>query len=196
MLKSYLVAASAMLSLSLPAHAQSQNKACDMYVNFETSQEIAMWRAVNDGVMGGLSSGGARFDKGNMIFEGVINTNGGGFSSLRSSVPQGALKDAAGMKLRLRSDGRSYKMTFRTNVAFRGRLISFQAPISQTPAGKWAEVDVDFADLRASIFGRAIMGAEFDQAEVREMGIILADGRDGPFLLEVDWIADCDAKTL
>ena len=70
MLKSYIVAASALVFVSLPAHAQSQNKACDMYVNFETSQEMAMWRAVNDGVMGGLSSGGAQFDDGNMVFEG------------------------------------------------------------------------------------------------------------------------------
>lgn len=191
MLKFYVLAASVMLTLPLTAQAQSQQKACDMYVNFEASEEIRSWRSVNDGVMGGLSSGGAEFDNGIMIFEGVINTNGGGFSSLRSSVAEGALSEADGVKLRLRSDGRAYKMTFRTNVAYRRRLISFQAPIPQTPKGQWGEVDVSFSGLKASIFGRALRGAKFERAEVTEMGLILADGQDGPFRLEVDWMADC-----
>lgn len=164
-----------------------------MYMNFETPAETKAWRAVNDGVMGGLSSGGPSFETGNMIFEGVINTNGGGFSSVRSFVQDGALAKATSVKLRLRSDGRDYKLTFRTNVAWRGRRISFQAPIPQTKAGEWTEVTVLFSDLRGSIFGRSVRGAEFNRSEVSEMGIILADGKDGPFKLEVDWIADCPA---
>lgn len=193
MLKSYVLAASVILSFPLMAQAQSQEQACDMYVSFETKEEMQSWRSVNDGVMGGLSSGGAKFDKGLMIFEGVINTNGGGFSSLRSAVAENALKEADGVKLRLRSDGRAYKMTFRTNVTHRGRLISFQAPIQQTPKGQWREVEVLFSELRGSLFGRALSGANFEPAKVTEMGIILADGQDGPFHLEVDWIEDCKA---
>ena len=191
MLKSCLMASSMMLMLPLTAQAQSQQKACDMYVKFETPEGMRMWRSVNDGVMGGLSSGGADFDKGVMIFEGVINTNGGGFSSLRSSVAEGALKEADGIKLRLRSDGRAYKMSFRTNVTYNGQLISFQAPIPQTPAGEWAELVVSFSDLQASLFGRSVSGANFERTDVTEMGIILADGQDGPFRLEVDWMAAC-----
>ncbi|MEP3891572.1 MAG: CIA30 family protein [Hellea sp.] len=193
MLKSYVIAASVMLSLPLTAQAQSQEQACEMYVNFETNEEMRSWRSVNDGVMGGLSSGGAKFDKGVMNFEGVINTNGGGFSSLRSSVVESALKEAGGVKLRIRSDGRAYKMTFRTNVTYRGRLISFQSPIPQTPKGQWEEVKVSFSELKGSLFGRALSGANFERSEVTEMGIILADGQDGPFRLEVDWIKDCKA---
>lgn len=162
-----------------------------MYMNFETADEARQWYAVNDGVMGGLSSGGPRFENGVMVFEGVINTNGGGFSSLRSRVSGGALAEADGVKLRVKSDGRLYKLTLRTNMTWRGRRISFQAPIPQTKEGEWAEVMVPFSALGGTIFGRSVRGAEFDRAAVNELGIILADGRDGPFKLEVDWMADC-----
>ncbi|MDB2437992.1 CIA30 family protein [Hellea sp.] len=178
-----------MLGLTSMACAKAQE--CNMYVKFETAQETGQWRAVNDGVMGGKSSGGPRFENGNMIFEGVINTNGGGFSSLRSPVDKGDLKDASAMTLRVKSDGRAYKLTFRTDMTYRGRLISFQAPIPQTPKGEWAEISVPFSDLSGSIFGRSLQGAKFDRAQVQEMGIILADDQDGPFQLEVDWMRDC-----
>ena len=163
-----------------------------MKIDFDTSAETRAWRAVNDGVMGGLSSGGPRFDNGQMIFQGVINTNGGGFSSVRSSVPKGALSNASGIKLRVRTDGRDYKLTLRSSAAWRGRRVSFQAPIPPSKAGEWTEVSVPFSDLRGTIFGRAVRGAEFDKDAVVELGIILADGRDGPFRLDVDWITNCD----
>jgi len=162
-----------------------------MQTTFETSAEARVWRAVNDGVMGGLSLGGARFENGHMIFEGIINTNGGGFSSVRSSMKPGALTTADGFKLRVKSDGREYKLNLRSDATWRGRRISFQAPIPRTKSGEWAEVTVLFFELQGSLFGRAVRGAIFNKEEVIELGIILADGKDGPFLLEVDWIAQC-----
>lgn len=162
-----------------------------MYTNFETVSQTQIWRAVNDGVMGGLSSGSPYFQDGIMIFRGVINTNGGGFSSVRSPVEEGALKEADGVKVRLRSDGRAYKLTFRSDAVWRGRRISFQAPLPTTTAGEWAEVVVPFSALRGSLFGRPVSGAKFNKEAVTELGFILADGQDGPFRLDVDWIASC-----
>ena len=177
--------------IMLALTATAQMRVCSMYTSFETTSEARKWRAINDGVMGGLSSGGPRFENGHMVFEGVINTNGGGFSSLRSPVQDGALADASGVKLRVRSDGRAYKLTLRSDAVWRGRRVSFQAPIPRTEAGRWAEVTVPFSELRGTMFGRSVPGAKFDRNEVVEMGILIADGRDGPFRLDVEWIADC-----
>ena len=179
------------ISMMFTSAASDEIKACDMYMNFETSSETQAWRAVNDGVMGGLSSGGPRFENGHMVFQGVINTNGGGFSSVRSSVPEGALSNASGINLRVRSDGRDYKLTLRSSAAWRGRRVSFQAPIPRSEVGEWAEVSVPFSELQGTIFGRNVRGARFDKDAVFELGIILADGKDGPFRLDVDWIAKC-----
>ena len=42
------------------------------------------WIVVNDNVMGGRSEGGFSFKKKCLLFSGNTNTNGGGFSSIRT----------------------------------------------------------------------------------------------------------------
>lgn len=163
---------------------------CSMEIDFKTAK-ASDWRAVNDGVMGGLSSGGPSFENDHMVFSGTINTNGGGFSSVRAPLEPGLLKEAIGLSLKVNSDGRVYKITFRTDARYGWRQISFQAPLPETPKGEWAEVYVPFSDLKASVFGRPIRGANFNKNKVEEIGIILADGRDGPFTIKVDWIKGC-----
>ena len=177
-----LVTAFAILSV----HSAQASKGNDMTgSDFVSTHYSEKWRAVNDGVMGGLSSGGPYFEDNNMVFEGVINTNGGGFSSVRLSIDSSQLATSSGLALRLKSDGRAYKLTLKTNMRYRSRHVSFQAEIPRTPGGTWSNIIVPFTDLRASIFGRPIIGAEFDKTQVREIGIILADGQNGAFRLDV-----------
>lgn len=161
---------------------------CPMKIDFKSETDIQSWRAVNDGVMGGRSSGGPDFGDEAMIFRGVINTNGGGFSSLRASVQPRVLADASGIRLRVKTDGRQYKLTLRSDARIRGRSVSFQAPIEVKTANQWEDVIVPFSDLKGSIFGRAVRSAEFNKEFVQEIGIIIADGKDGPFELKVDWL--------
>lgn len=173
-------------TVSCSACANSEDLSVKM--NFDNAETSANWRAVNDGVMGGLSSGGPVFENGHMVFKGNINTDGGGFSSVRTDVTPGQFSGVSGLSLRVKSDGRTYKVTLRTDERYRMRPVSFQAEIPQTPANEWSSVNVSFADLEASVFGRAVDGAKFDKSDIEELGIILADGKDGPFRLEIDWI--------
>lgn len=143
------------------------------------------WRVVNDGVMGGRSQGWLEFKGNAMIFQGTINTNGGGFSSIRNPVKRGTLGNATGLRFRVRSDGRTYKATLRTNATYYGRQISFQAELPTDASNDWQEVTVTFDDLKPSLFGRPVRGAKFNPAQVRSMGIIIADGIDGDFRLEI-----------
>jgi hypothetical protein len=76
-------------------------------------------------------------------------------------------------------------MTFRTSERWRGRSVSYQASIPNTTPGEWADVRVPFADMQTSVFGRTVRAAPFDPSDVREIGIILADGIDGPFHLDI-----------
>ena len=66
------------------------------------------WVTVNDGVMGGRSTGGPSFADGLMTFSGVTNTNGGGFSSIRSAPVELDLSIYAGLRLNVIGDGRRY----------------------------------------------------------------------------------------
>lgn len=159
-----------------------------MRLDFSAREDKARWVAVNDGVMGGRSSGGPSFEDGNLIFSGVINTNGGGFSSIRSRVEPGQFENVTGLKMRVKSDGRGYELNLRTNVTYWGRSVAYRASIPATRAGEWAEVRIDFADLEPSVFGRTVRTRAFEAEDTRILGIILADGQDGPFKLAIDWI--------
>jgi len=162
-----------------------RDESCFMKIDFSNTDNVSPWRIVNDGVMGGLSEGTRFAEEGHMVFRGIINTNGGGFSSLRRRMVPGDLANTSGLKMKLRSDGRDYKLTFRTSERWRGRSVSYQASIPATDADTWTEVTVPFTNMRTSVFGRPVRAAPFDPSDVREMGIIIADGIDGPFNLNV-----------
>ncbi len=157
-----------------------------MEIDFKSA--TSGWSAVNDGVMGGKSSGGSSINQSLLVFEGVLNTDGGGFSSVRTPVSPGDLAGATGLKLRVKSDGRAYKFTMRTDKRNMFRAVSFNAGIPVSPAGEWTNVTANFDGAEASVWGRKLSGVTFDPAMVDELGIIIADGKDGPFRLEVDRI--------
>lgn len=175
-----------------PLKTSSMTESCPMQIDFSDPAAFDPWRAINDGVMGGRSSGGPSQSDGFMVFDGIINTNGGGFSSIRRSAEPGDMAGTDGMIMRVRGDGRGYKLSLRTNARFRFRPIAFQAPIPVTSSGEWQNVFVSFDDLRPSIFGRPLRGAEFDVSEVREIGVIISDGIDGPFRLDIAQMRACE----
>ena len=158
---------------------------CESRFDFASQTEVENWFPILDGVMGGRSTGVRFSESEHMTFKGKINTNGGGFSSLRRALTPGELEGADSLNLSLLQDGRAYRMTFRTNERFRGRLVSYQLSIPQSSSGIWQDIKLPLKDFRTSVFGREVPAAPFDPAEVREIGFIIADGIDGPFELNI-----------
>jgi len=188
------------LALALPtssAFADTDNMPsppCIMQLDMNDKGEVSNWRTVLDGVMGGRSTGNRFSQNRHMVFKGSINTNGGGFSSIRRPLAPGSMDGAEALRLRVRQDGRAYRLTFRTNARFRGRSVSYQIAIPQTRTGEWSEMTLPLTDFRTSIFGYEVTAASFDAAQVQEMGIILADGIDGPFQIEIAEISCVQSK--
>lgn len=171
--------------------ALAQEEACKTVIDHSGSDGSNPWQTVNDGVMGGLSSGGSKLIDGRLSFTGVTNTNGGGFSSIRLAIPRGALTGADYLKVQMKRDARAYSMTLRTNARSLGRRIAFRGPILGAPDGAWGDGVLSFEALKASIWGRAVPGAEFDPSEAVEVGLIIYDGKDGPFEIQVKRIEAC-----
>ena len=159
-----------------------------MKIDFSATDIQLKWRSVNDDVMGGRSSGGPSIEGGHLIFAGTINTDGGGFSSVRTELEPGELSAATGIAMRVKSDGRAYKITLKTDARHDSRPVSFQAKIAGAVAGQWSEVNIPFTDLKPSVHGRAVEGLVFDSARVESVGIIIADSQDGAFQIGVAWI--------
>lgn len=163
---------------------------CRRIADLESNDELQRWRVVNDGVMGGQSSGGIEVEASVLIIEGEIVTDGGGFSSIRLQLDE-PLGDATSLRFRIRTDGRRYELTASDATQGQDRRISHQGPIPADGGDAWEEVEVDLATLKASIFGQAVDTDPFDPTTAVEIGIILADGIDGPFRFELDWISVC-----
>ncbi len=157
--------------------------------SFDNSLLEARWVALNDDVMGGRSSGGALVAGGTLQFRGELSLeNNGGFASVRSVGQDFDLSDATAVLLRVRGDGRRYQLRLATDACRRGIAVSFGAAFD-TRAGEWDEVRVPFHSLLATVRGSPVQGASMDPSRVSEIGLLIADKREGTFALSVDWIA-------
>lgn len=143
------------------------------------------WQVVNDGVMGGRSSGFAAISDGRLRFSGTLVTQGGGFTSVRAPVAAD-LRRAVGLELRVRGNGRPFEVEMSDGTRSFGRTVSRRAAFATT--AEWTVVRVPFAAFRSTIFGRAVNAPPIDLARIRSVGLYILDGRDGAFWLEVDYI--------
>ncbi len=164
---------------------------CRRLTNFDSDEANQQWMVVNDDVMGGQSLGGLSFEDGALIFEGEINTDGGGFSSLRLPLEPQALNGQDRIQFRARPDERAYMVTLDDNLSSRDRRVSHRAPIEFGAPGEWQTVSVSFEDLFPAVFGQPIDDLPFRKDLATRMGLMISDGLDGPFRLEIDWIDLC-----
>lgn len=152
--------------------------------DFNVSDETS-WQVVNDGVMGGRSQGYVEIKNGVLQFTGILVTQGGGFTSIRADKSVD-LTGYEGLALRVRGGGRTFEVEVDDGTRRGWRSVSRRASF-ETEA-EWTEVRIPFSALRTTVFGQAVSAPGIDLAKVRRMGLYIADGKDGPFRLEVDTI--------
>jgi NADH dehydrogenase [ubiquinone] 1 alpha subcomplex assembly factor 1 len=146
------------------------------------------WIIVNDGVMGGRSEAQGVIEDGVLIWTGTIVTTGGGFSSIRGPV-DGEFAGATSLTLRIRNDGRRYELLVDDAFDERGRVTHYN-PI-ETIGGAWQEISVPLTEMEARVFGNPVTADPFAPELATQVGVILADGMDGEFQFEIDWIDAC-----
>jgi NADH dehydrogenase [ubiquinone] 1 alpha subcomplex assembly factor 1 len=151
----------------------------------EFSPNEPTWYAINDPVMGGVSSSSVTVKNGILEFSGEVRLeNNGGFASVRCAPGKYDLSASNGVKFRVRGDGKRYAFQIGTSSA---RGILYRAEFSTTK-GEWLEVSVAFSSLRPTRFGQILSGPPLDLREVEHFGFIIANKRAERFKLEVDWI--------
>lgn len=148
------------------------------------------WYTVLDGVMGGRSTGSHRMTEEGLLFTGVLNTNGGGFASIRRDATGLKLGQPGerGLKLRVRGDGRRYTLRLRQPTGRRGFAASYRATFATARNNEWVEAFVPYSEMVPTWRGRSLDLPGVDPKEVDEIGISIDDGIDGPFKIEVSEI--------
>jgi hypothetical protein len=161
-----------------------------------TEAEADLWRSVNDGVMGGVSSGSFRIDPAGIgIFAGEVSLeNNGGFASVRAATGPRDLSASKGLRIRVRGDGRTYRLRLHNNAGMDG--IAYQAGFD-TRSGEWQTVTLPFAAFQPTFRGRVPPNAPpLDTRQIEQVGLMIADGQAGPFTLEVDWVMTFGESTV
>lgn len=142
------------------------------------------WSSIDDVVMGGVSRSEMTVENGVATFRGVLSLeNNGGFASVRSRPADYDLSGFNGVVVRVKGDGRSYKLRLRLTSSFDG--VSYEAPLEPS-AGEWEDVVISFDAFRPVYRGRLVRDAPpLDPAGIKTFGVMIADKQDGPFRLEV-----------
>ena len=151
------------------------------------------WVVVNDNVMGGRSQGGFESDANEIRFAGSTNTNGGGFSSIRTRPIQVDMSAHDGIQLRVKGDGRRYTWRLTTDARWRGREVAYWADF-ETVAGRWTIVEIPFSRFVPRFRGSRLPGPPLDPGKITGMGLMIYDGRDGPFELYLDAVGTFVAR--
>lgn len=145
------------------------------------------WYVQNDNVMGGRSQGDFKQTQEELVFSGSTNTDGGGFSSIRTQPFRVDLSTYAGIRLQVKGDGRRYTWQLQTNASWRGRQISYWADF-ETSAGEWLKVDLPFSGFFPQFRGMKLDGPRLDPGEITEMGLYIYDKLDGPFEIHLSGV--------
>jgi len=97
--------------------------------DFSTERTVGAWVSIDDVVMGGVSS--SRLEatgSDTAVFTGLVSLeNNGGFASVRSRPEEHDLGGYSGLEIRIRGDGRRYKISDRQAGPFRLEIARIEA---------------------------------------------------------------------
>ena len=167
----------------------------EILVDFGPS-DTTVWAAIDDGVMGGVSrSGIRRTEDGTGVFAGVLSLeNNGGFASVRARLGHRDLSGCAGLEIRARGDGRIYQLRLRADDGVDG--VAYRSEF-ETVHGKWITTRLPFASFLPTFRGRILSDAPpLDRSRIHQLALMLADGKPGPFSLEIDFARTWEAIRL
>jgi monofunctional biosynthetic peptidoglycan transglycosylase len=176
------------VAVAVSAAAQQATPDVRLLTDFTSATQDFGWYVVNDNVMGGRSRGGFKPESGDLFFAGSTDTNGGGFSSIRTRDLRLDLSAFAGLRVHVKADGRRYTWRLTTDARSRGRVVSYWADF-KTVRGEWRDVAIPFSSFRPTFRGSDLDGPALDPSRIQGMGLMIYDGLDGLFELRIDRVA-------
>ena len=117
------------------------------------------WGALDDVVMGGVSSSSFQLRDKAALFSGKVSTaNSGGFTSVRTRnfQPPMNLADYTGLELRVQGDGQRYKFFIRDSDAWDS--IGYAYAFDTIP-NQWITVRVPFAEMTPVFRAKTVLNA-------------------------------------
>jgi NADH dehydrogenase [ubiquinone] 1 alpha subcomplex assembly factor 1 len=166
--------------------------------SFANGEDIGRFQVTTDRVLGGATDASlsvkpyANFTAG--LFTGVVdykNTNPdsrGGFAAFRTKPDERErdLDKFQALEMRIKTDGRRYIVNLKAQDHSPEHL--WQMAVMAEPHA-WTTVAVPFSQLVLTRRGRVdIAQSPLNRSRLNGFGILLADGHNGPFKFEIQWL--------
>ena len=159
-------------------------KASVLY-DFHINSKLQGWMVVDDGVMGGRSSGNLSLTKdGNGLYEGYISLrNYGGFSSVRCRTEINNVEKYDFIAIRVLGDNKYYQLRIRSNRSDNHVYVKkFFAK------DEWNTIRIPLNSMEPQFRGRKLRMKKFNSNRIVEVGILIGNKVEEDFSLLIDYI--------
>lgn len=153
--------------------------------DFQAGTSLKDWYVVNDGVMGGRSTGSLILDtEGHGLFSGNISLeNNGGFSSIRYDTGVLELEGYRNIVLRVKGDGKRYQFRIKSSQADYYSYVNYF-----NTSGEWQDIRLPLNEMYAVFRGSRLNMPDFTGETLEEIGILIGNKEAQTFELRIDAI--------
>ena len=154
--------------------------------NFTKESNIASWKIVDDGVMGGRSQGSFSInEEGNAVFEGIVSLdNYGGFSSVRHLLSEKDISKYTKVLMRVKGDGKKYQFRIKEK---RRDYYSYITTFQTTT--EWQTLTLEMNQMYPAFRGRTLSMDNLTPNKIEEIAILIGNKKAEKFRLEIDAIS-------
>ncbi len=163
---------------------QKQNKKV-----FTQTDIINNWRVINDGVMGGFSTGEISTKENIILYRGNISlANNGGFSSLKSPFQEIDLSDKNIVEIKMKGSGINMAFTIELHKQFYKPY--FKHDIKLTSTNTWETVRINLENFKEYIIGKPTYKkiTKEELSNAIRIGFISNEKKESPFNYEIEYI--------
>jgi len=156
--------------------------------NFGKNKNGVDWVVVNDGVMGGLSTGQLQFTKKSLIFKGAISLkNNGGFASFRNQYGSYNLQQISTVEIKYRSIGQAMALSLEPNDLF--YKPTYRVLLNDTNFN-WETKKISINDFFECILGEPTGDSITSDilGKIKRIGFITAEKKEVNFKIEIQYL--------
>ena len=152
---------------------------------FTNDSNARDWKVVNDGVMGGLSSGNFEISPaGHGLYYGKVSLeNNGGFSLVRYQFSPLNVTPYDKVVIRLKGDGKQYQFRVKSSITDRHCYIG-----NFVTSGDWQTVEIPLNGMTARFRGNDLDLPDYPAQLMEEIAFLVGNKRAESFRLEIDQI--------
>lgn len=142
------------------------------------------WQSLNDDVMGGQSSSAFAWQGGSLTFSGFVNTNGGGFASIRTEPEAGLAQNltdftSAMISIEIQGDSQRYQLGVQTQNK-QNYWVDVDSP------AQWQTLHFPITHFVAKRRGHPVEDAQpLELADITGFNLMISHGQHGPFELQM-----------